>query len=236
MSIYSYHLAETSWVSSLQTLISPPQANKIRGLQFVECMNGMTLGSPVFSTDRILPGRLAVFAQWENEASLDYFLSANPTGRKLSHGWHLRLQFLRQWGHVTGLTTEHDTVANHDAPPPVAAVTIARMKLSQVPRFIQWGRPTEKLVRNHPGSIFSFASIRLPRTVSTFSVWNTEKDMTDMVRGHSAVSQPKRHLNAMKERERKDFHFEFTTLRFKILSEHGTWQGKNSIVLQSNTT
>ena len=50
--------------------------------------------------------------------------------------------------------------------------------------------------------------------------------MTDMVRGHSPVEKPKRHSDAMKERERKNFHFEFTTLRFKPIAEYGSWKGK----------
>ncbi len=72
--------------------------------------------------------------------------------------------------------------------------------------------------------------MRLPRTVSTFTIWRTQQDMLDMVQGHSQVPQPKRHADAMTERERKDFHFEFTTLRFKPLAEHGTWEGRSGIV------
>ena len=92
------------------------------------------------------------------------------------------------------------------------------------------GRPVEKLVRDHPGTILSLASIRLPRTVSTFSIWKNLKDMTDMVHGHSAVPQPKRHIDAMKERDRKDFHIEFTTLRFRAISESGEWNGKKNYI------
>jgi hypothetical protein len=54
--------------------------------------------------------------------------------------------------------------------------------------------------------------------------------MTDMVHGHSKMPKPKRHINAMKERDRKDFHFEFTTLRFKPLSEHGSWKNNNKFI------
>ena len=55
--------------------------------------------------------------------------------------------------------------------------------------------------------------------------------MTDMVHGHSKVEKPKRHSNAMQERERKDFHFEFTTLRFKAFS--GVWKMERSIEFYS---
>ena len=54
--------------------------------------------------------------------------------------------------------------------------------------------------------------------------------MTNMVNGHSKMPDPKRHFNAMKERNRKDFHFEFTTLRFKPISEHGKWSNSDSFL------
>ena len=74
------------------------------------------------------------------------------------------------------------------------------------------------------------ASIRYPNTISTFSIWRTQQAMTDMVHGHSKMPQPKRHINAMKERDRKDFHFEFTTLRFRPLAQFGEWNGKQNFI------
>ncbi len=70
---------------------------------------------------------------------------------------------------------------------------------------------------------------RMPRTVSTFSIWRTQREMTGMVRGHSHVERPARHSQAMRERDRKDFHYEFTTLRFQPLSEHGMWNGRRLV-------
>lgn len=104
------------------------------------------------------------------------------------------------------------------------------MRLPQVPRFIRWGRPLEALVRDHPAAVLATAAMRLPRTVSTFSVWTSLRAMADMVRGHSAVPRPERHAIAMGERERKDFHFQFTTLRFRPLAEYGSWKGRTLIV------
>ena len=48
--------------------------------------------------------------------------------------------------------------------------------------------------------------------------------------GRSPGPDRTRHVAAMDERERKDFHFEFTTLRFRCLGEHGSWQGRTGIV------
>ena len=54
--------------------------------------------------------------------------------------------------------------------------------------------------------------------------------MEEMVRGHSAVPDPARHAAAMAERQRRDFHQEFATYRFRPLSEHGAWEGRTGIV------
>ncbi len=231
MSVFTYHLLKTTVSSATQTVLFPPKPADVPGLIHSEFMSAMTLGSPLLSPSRILINKLAVFAQWENENAIDEFLVNNEIGRILADGWHARLSFLRQWGSITGFQIPDVNIELESPDMPVAAVTVARMKLFQVPRFLSWGRPVEKLVRDHPGTTLSLASIRFPRTVSTFTIWRSQKEMTDMVRGHSSVPDPKRHSDAMKERDRKDFHFEFTTLRFRPLSEFGEWEGRSGFTL-----
>jgi hypothetical protein len=230
MSIFTYHLVKTNYFTAIRAFFSPLKPKNIPGLKHAECMTAMTLGSPLYSSKRMLVRQIAVFAQWEDETAIDNFLKQHCMGKILSRGWHTRLKFMRQWGKFSDFEFPIENLPTVDSDSPVVAVTIARMKLFQVPRFIKWGRPVEKLVRDHPGATLSLASIRLPNTVSTFSVWRTQKEMTDMVHGHSSVPKPKRHIDAMKERDRKDFHFEFTTLRFKPLSEFGEWNGKSNYI------
>jgi len=235
MSIFTFHLAEVSVLSAFKALSNPPKADDVPGLIHMECMTSMTLGSRVFSTSRLLIRQLAVFAQWENESFLDEFLEKDKFGKTLAKGWHTRLLYLRQWGKINGFVIPQDTRELDDPHAPVVAVTLARMKLFQVPRFISWGRPVEKLVRDHPGISMALAAMRLPRTVSTFSVWKSQQEMLEMVQGHSAIPQPKRHSEAMAERERKDFHFQFTTLRFKPIAEYGKWDGRTHIIPNLHT-
>jgi hypothetical protein len=118
----------------------------------------------------------------------------------------------------------------------VVAVTLARLKLPQITRFIRWGKPVEELVRDHPGTTLALASMRPLRTFSTFSVWRSQQEMTDMVHGHSYKSESSPHAEAMTERNRKDFHYQFTTLRFRALAEHGEWKGQRNIVPKCTTT
>jgi hypothetical protein len=229
MTVFSYHLVKLSLAAAIRMMILPVNSKQVKGLIHAETMSAMILGSSLFSTSRIFNREIVVFAQWENEVYLDDFLQTTDYGKQIAKGWHIRLAYLRQWGKISGfqipnLVTE---VANEK---PVVAVTVARMKYSQIPRFLRWGRPVEKQVRDHPATTLSLASIRYPNTVSTFSIWKTQQAMIDMVHGHSKMPEPKRHLHAMKERDRKDFHFEFTTLRFRPLSEHGAWNNKRNYI------
>ncbi|MEO9512308.1 MAG: hypothetical protein ABJN84_06405 [Flavobacteriaceae bacterium] len=230
MSVFTFHLAEISLRLALKRFFIKPNLDHVNGLIHAEYMTGMTLGAPLFSYKRILPRQVAIFAQWENESAIDLFLKKEKFGKILSNGWHCRLSYLRQWGRIDSFEIPIQSKVSNDVEKAVVAVTLARMKLFHVPRFIHWGRPVEKLVRDHPGTTFALAAIRLPRTVSTFSIWKSQKEMTNMVHGHSPVNKPKRHANAMKERKRKNFHYQFTTLRFKPIGEYGKWQGRTSII------
>ncbi|MDR2237639.1 MAG: hypothetical protein LBE92_16070 [Chryseobacterium sp.] len=230
MSVFTYHLVKTEYLSALRILFSSPKSRNISGLIHAEIMTVMTLGSPVLSPSRMLIRQIAVFAQWENENDIENFLAKDSLGKILSEGWHTRLTFMRKWGKFNKFEIPDETTEIENPDSPVVAVTIARMKFLEIPRFIRWGRPVEKLVRDHPATTLSLASIKFPNTVSTFSIWKNLKDMTDMVHGHSRVPKPERHADAMKERDRKDFHFEFTTLRFKPISEFGEWNGQRNII------
>lgn len=236
MNIFSYHLIKIPFTAAIKGLFSAPINKKTKGLIHSEYMTAMTLGSPILSSSRFLIKQVAIFAQWENEKALENYLNKEKFGRILNKGWHVRLAFMREWGKISGFKIPKKKAKLDNELSTVVAVTIARMKPFAIPRFLKWGRPVEKLVRDHSGTLLSLASIRFPNTVSTFSVWKTQKEMTNMVHGHSEMPKPKRHSNAMKERERKDFHFEFTTLRFKPISEFGLWKGQGELIpnLQDN--
>ena len=142
----------------------------------------------------------------------------------------MRLEFLRRWSTLAALPGLPVRAGSWDQDEPVAAVTLARMRLAEVPRFLHWGKPAERLVRDHPAATLALAAFRPPRTIATFSIWRTVREMEEMVHGHSAVTDPDRHAAAMAERRRRDFHHEFATYRFRPLSEHGSWQGRSGIV------
>ncbi|WP_104108425.1 hypothetical protein [Nocardioides sp. 616] len=229
MTIHSFHLAEVPWRVGARALVRPP-ASSTPGLDHVECLSLMRLGAPVVSPERLQLTRLAVFAQWQDEAALTHFLARDPLGRRLAQGWHVRLEFMRRWSSIAALPGLPQRAGGWEQDEPVVAVTLARMKIPELLRFLHHGRPVERLVRDHPGVTLAVAALRPPRTISTFSVWHSVRQMVEMVHGRSDVPEPQRHAAAMRERERRDFHHEFATYRFRPLSEHGSWEGRTGIV------
>ena len=230
MTVHTFHLAEVSAATSARALVRPPSPASAPGLDHAESLVLMRLGAPTLSADRMQLRRLAVFAQWRDEDAVDRFLAEDRLGRHLARGWHVRLEFLRRWSTLADLPGLPVRAGAWDQDEPVVAFTLARMRMGEVPRFLRWGKPVERLVRDHPGTTLALAAIRPPRTIATFSVWRTVHEMEAMVRGRSHVPDPERHAAAMAERDRRDFHHEFATYRFRPLSEHGSWLGRTGIV------
>ncbi|MDX2089161.1 MAG: hypothetical protein SFX73_14990 [Kofleriaceae bacterium] len=223
MEIFSYHLIQAPAYSVAARLLSSTALRRVEGLRHAECLLPMKMGHTV-----ALPGRyhlrsLALFAFWNDEAHLDRFLESPPYRVFERQAWHIRLRFYRRWGSYKGLdeATAYSQLANPEGP--VVGVTFARLKLTETLRFARWGKPVEMQVRDHPGVLRATVAFRPLRTFSTFSIWRSEQDMLGMVRGRQAELDGTRHREAMKERVRRDFHHEFTTMRLIPLSEHGTW-------------
>ncbi|MCG8583840.1 MAG: hypothetical protein MI757_03920 [Pirellulales bacterium] len=234
MNVFTFHLAECGVAETLKALARPPRSWATPGLVHAECMVPMTLGRPVALPWRYRPHQIAMFAAWESEKAVDSFLQSARLGRALAMGWHVRMEFVRRWGHITELDGLPRVAVELDDDQPVVAVTLARLKVSQAIRFIRWGKPVEEQVRDDPATTISLAAMRPIGTLSTFSIWRTQRAMTDMVHGRSAAPMSDRHAKAMQERNRKDFHHEFTTLRFRPLSEHGRWQGRERFSPESD--
>lgn len=218
MSMHSFHLAHVQVLDGVRALIRSPRPV---GLERVEVMAQMELGAPVLTPARMQLNQLAVFCQWRDAEDLDRHLTADGFGRQLASGWHVRLEYERRWGQVRQWAHLPELARRTDLDGPSVAVTLARLKLTQLPRFIVWGRPVERQVRDHPQARLALAAMRPPHTVSTFSSWTSARAMTGMVWGRDQGASAELHRRAMAERDRRDFHHEFTTLRFRPLSEHG---------------
>lgn len=184
----------------------------------------MNLGAPVFSVQRYNLRTLSLLAWWNEESDLDQFL-AQPPYQILNQGWHVRLKLYRRWGQVHEIKDAYAEAAAAKRGDPMVAITLARLNLRETMRFVKWGKPVERQVRDHRAATLPLAGMRPLGTFSTFSIWKNEDEMLGMVHGRN---QDSAHGDAMKERVRRDFHHEFTTMRFTPIREVGAWRGKSN--------
>jgi hypothetical protein len=219
--IFSYHLLHIPLLEVPRFLYLNDYRRQAAGLRHAECFFTMNLGEPILAPSRFNFRSVALFAWWDKESFLDDFLSKPEQRHFQKDSWHIRMKLYRTWGEIQELRTA--TVRPELAQPqqPVVAVTLARLKLSQTARFAKWGKPVETQVRRHPGKRHAWASMRPLNTFSTFSIWQSEADMLNMVRGKHEVQDGESHKLAMKERIRRDFHHEFMTMRFAPIAESG---------------
>lgn len=230
--IFSFHLLRLPLLKVPRFILSSKYKKNIVGLNHSESFLTMNLGESVISPPRYNLKTVAFFAWWREESFLDNFLN-EPSHQFFNNGWHVRMHLYRRWGQLTELQNA-DIHSNATAPDqPIVAVTLARLNLLETFRFIRWGKPVEKQVRDHKGQNLALAGIRPLNTFSTFSIWKSEAEMLNMVHGKNKLHDQEDHKLAMQERQRKDFHHEFTTLRFSPFKEVGHWNEKTNYTNQA---
>ena len=163
MTVHSFHLADVPRSVGARALMRPPSSATAPGLDHAECLALMRLGAPTVSPDRLQLRRMAMFAQWRDEDALERYLAEDAVGRHLAGGWHVRLEFLRRWSTLAALPGLPVRAGEWDQDEPVVAVTVARMRMREVPRFLHWGKPVERLVRDHPGVTLALAGVPAAR-------------------------------------------------------------------------
>jgi len=224
--LFSFHLLTLPRLKTPGFLMRPLREPSVSGLLHAETFFTMKLGEPVTAGPRYDFRKVALFAWWRDEASLDRLLG-DPARPAFARGWHVRLKLYRRWGRVSEIADAAVDPALARPGAPVVAVTLARLKLSQTFRFTRWGKPVERQVRDHAGQRLALAAMRPLGTFCTFSVWKNEAEMLGMVSGRDAARDGESHVAAMRERARRDFHHEFTTMRFVPTAEAGEWEGRS---------
>jgi hypothetical protein len=203
------------------------------GLRHAESFFTMTLGEPVLSARRYQFRDVATFAHWEDETALDGML-AQPRGRPFAEGWHVRIASLSSLGaHLRNRKRASRQRRSATGPARGRGDPLARLRPQETLRFARFGKPVERQVRDHDGKTLALAAMRPLTTFCTFSVWRDEAAMAGMVHGRTSDKDGTSHALAMRERTRKDFHHEFTTLRMIPLREVGEWNGKSGYTAMS---
>ena len=160
-SIWVRRLLMIYFLSILKYLFFPLHKEEIKGLIHSESFCIMNLGETIVSPSRYNWSSMAFFMWWQDEKSLENFLS-KPKNKFFSKcGWHVRMRKYRRWGGIKEICKAQIDPKVHEPAGPIVAVTLARLKLSQTLRFIKWGKPVEGQIKKHEGNTIAYAAMML---------------------------------------------------------------------------
>jgi hypothetical protein len=217
--IVSVHIAEQGVRRSLGMLRKGRSPLDAPGLRYAEAAGLVPLAAKV---PPLPPRGTILISSWDDDDALDRFLAANPID-----GYHVRMRPTRivgAWPDMPGLPAEEEPMGGDE---PAAVLTLGRPRLLRFPPFVRTSRPAEKLARDHPGLVRGTAAARLPRFVTTFSIWRTVSEMRDYALGRPDPS----HLNAIKKDRANTFHHQEAFVRFRPYASSGAWGGSDPLAL-----
>ena len=117
--------------------------------------------------------------------------------------------------------TKHDVELDG----PAAALTLGRLRVTQVVRFLRASAKAEGAVVGAPGLIWATGLAR-PPLVSTFSLWQS----TDALSAYAYGQREAAHPVAIAAQRRKPFHHESAFIRFRPYGSEGSLDGRNPLV------
>jgi hypothetical protein len=215
--IASIHIASPGPRAALPLLLRPPDPAAVPGLLYAET----TIRVPLAGGGRPPhPGRVAMLAAWEDDGALDEFTEGHPAAAPLADGWQARLEPLRVFGAWPAMPGLPSAPKPHDEEAPVAVLTLGRLRLTGVRRFLRRAAPAESEAVADRGILASAGLARPPRLVSTFSLWRSAAEMRDY-----AVRPDGAHSAAVRADRERPFHHESAFIRFRPYASRGSWDG-----------
>ncbi len=104
-------------------------------------------------------------------------------------------------------------------------LTLGRLRLTQLPRFLRTSAVAEGRAIEAPGMIWATGLAR-PPFVATCSLWESTKALSTYAYGRAEPA----HADAIAEQDTKDFHHETAFIRFRPYGSEGSLDGKNPLL------
>jgi hypothetical protein len=223
--ILSVHLADIGKRAALSLMRRSVEPAQVSGMIYAATTIGVVLGGRLIPTPK--PGRVGLITAFEDDRHLDDFLANHPVAKRLSGGWHVRLDPLRVsgvWSDLPDLSRREVAI---DPQEPVAVLTLGRLQASRVLPFRRVSAAAEVRALAAPGLLAATGLARPPHLVATFSLWQTAAQMREYAYGRNAPE----HMNAVRADKGRPFHHESAFLRFRPYAAHGDWDGRNPLAL-----
>ncbi|MGH9136990.1 MAG: hypothetical protein ACRD0G_08070 [Acidimicrobiales bacterium] len=178
---------------ALRRLRRPSRVAEIPGLRQADVAAAIPLsGSPVPS---IGLRRVGLVAFWDDRNAADAFLATDSLAASFAGGWHATLEPLRAFGAWPGLPDTIPRSRHTDYDGPAVVVTLGRLRLPQVIRFLRTSRPAAAAALTSGGMRWGTALVR-PPLVATCSLWESTAALSDYAYGTEGGLRPRSGVTA----------------------------------------
>jgi hypothetical protein len=220
--VVSVHLADLRPTRALRTLLDRPRGATIAGLRQAQ----VAVATPLEGSGLPRPTlrRVGLIAFWDDDASVDAFLGSHPLAETFAGGWRARLRPLRAHGTWPGLPDDIPRSRIADSEGPAIVLTLGRLRLTHVRRFLRASRPAERAALDARGFVWGTALAR-PPFVATCSLWDGARALASYAYGSPDAGHPR----AIAEQQRKDFHKRSAFVRFRPYDVVGALSGTNPL-------
>lgn len=211
--IASLMLADVGAARALTLLRRTPRPGVTPGLLYADVLLAAKLSAGLMP--RPHPGRIALFAFWSDDAALDRFEADDPLAAAFTGGSRARLEPVRATGAWTGMPAVVAAQRAISDDEPVAVLTYGRLRMGRAAAFLRASARAEADAIADPALVYGTGLTRLPRLVSTFSLWGSAADMRAFA--HRGAG----HTAALRTESRRAFHHESIFIRFRAYDLSG---------------
>jgi hypothetical protein len=218
------HLADLDIRAALGVLRRAPSPASTPGLLHADVAVAAPLRGSGFPAPQFR--RVGLVAFWDDDDALDHFEAEHPLASTMATGWHVRLAPLRAFGSWPGLSghVPRERSVDHDGP--AVVLTLARLRLTQAPRFIRTSGKAERATHDAEGLIWATALAR-PPFVATCSLWRDTRTLSTYAYGARDPAHP----DAIAADRRKPFHHQSAFVRFRPYDAGGSLEGRNPLLV-----
>ena len=227
--LFSAHVANTSVLTALRRKM--PQPADVPGLRSARTALCAPFSPGVLPRPQL--GREGMVAAWQDDASLDRFLTDHPTGRAFADGWHVRMELVRAAGVWPGIDDNMMDLAGNKAKGmtgPSIAITIGTAYLRTVVPFIRVNSGLEDQFLATPSGMWGTQLTNLPqRLVATLTIWESADAAVDYIGSGAHGAAVAAHYDPAKDPTGHTFVTGGGFFGFRPLSTSGSVDGRNPV-------
>ena len=218
----SVHIADVGIGAALRSLVGGARLSGVAGLRHADLAAAAPLSASLAPAPQVR--RIALIAFWDDDAAIDAFVADHPLAAKLAGGWSVRLEPLRAFGTWLGLSPDVPRARKVPHDGPAVVLTLGRVKIPQVPRFLRTSAKAEASAAESPGMIWGTALAR-PPFVATCSLWESSEALSTYAYGPTEEPHP----HAIAADRDKPFHHRSAFIRFRPYRAEGHLDGRNAL-------